>query len=49
MPTQPPLREGTPMSQNNARTVTAAANSAGILNILVQALSIPLKKVLSKD
>lgn len=33
------------MPQNNARTVTATANSAGILNILVQALSIPLKKV----
>lgn len=33
------------MPQNNALTVTATANSAGILNILVQALSIPLKKV----
>lgn len=36
------------MSQNDARTVTATANSVGILNILVQALSIPLKKVITK-
>lgn len=36
------------MPQNNARTVTVTANSAGILNIPVQALSIPLKKVFAK-